>query len=85
MGVATQAEAAKRKLAGYIEVKGCAYWVPVCGTVMGSGPDIESPPPARPGPQHKLILPIFRPNTLTGVQRNWSPGEHVGDADEVVE
>jgi hypothetical protein len=39
MGVATQAEAAKRKLAGYIEVKGCAYWVPVCGTVMGSGPD----------------------------------------------
>ncbi|MGC2074348.1 MAG: hypothetical protein WA694_24035 [Pseudolabrys sp.] len=25
MGVATQAEAAKRKLAGYIEVKGCAY------------------------------------------------------------
>ena len=39
MGMTTPAESAKRKLAGYIELKGCAYWVPVCGTVMGSGPD----------------------------------------------
>ena len=39
MGMTTQAEAAKRKLAGYVELTGCVYWVPVCGTVMGSGPD----------------------------------------------
>ena len=39
MGMTTQAEAAKRKLAGYVELKGCVYWVPVCGTVMGSGPN----------------------------------------------
>ncbi len=39
MGMTTQGEAAKRKLVGYIELKGCVYWVPACGTVMDSGPD----------------------------------------------
>jgi len=39
MGVTTQADAAKRKPAGYIELDGCAYWVPLACTGMGSGPD----------------------------------------------
>ena len=40
IGMATQAEAAKRKhQTGYIELKGCAYWSPLCGTRMGSGPN----------------------------------------------
>ena len=39
MGVTTQADAAKRKPAGYIELDGCAYWVPLACTAMGSGPD----------------------------------------------
>ena len=41
IGVTTQAEAAKRKLPpGSIRLDGCAYWMPLCGTVMGSAPDI---------------------------------------------
>jgi hypothetical protein len=39
MGATTQADAAKRKPAGYIELNGCAYWVPLACTVMGSGND----------------------------------------------
>ena len=40
IGMTAQAEAAKRKYPpGSIELKGCAYWRPLCGTVMGSGPD----------------------------------------------
>jgi hypothetical protein len=39
MGMTTQAEAAKRKPAGYIELTGCARWVPPACIVMGSGPD----------------------------------------------
>ena len=38
-GMTTQAEAAKRKAAGPTTLEGCPYWVPVCGIVMGSGPD----------------------------------------------
>jgi hypothetical protein len=38
IGMTTQAEAAKRKHPpGFIELKGCAYWSPLCGTLMGSG------------------------------------------------
>jgi hypothetical protein len=37
MGATTQADAAKRKPAGHIELDGCAYWVPLACTVMGSG------------------------------------------------
>src|SRR5262245_57246084 len=40
IGMATQAEAAKRKPPGSIQLQGCAYWMPLCGTVMGSAPDI---------------------------------------------
>jgi hypothetical protein len=41
IGMATQAEAAKRKYPpGYVRLEGCAYWMPLCGTVMGSAPDI---------------------------------------------
>jgi hypothetical protein len=39
MGATTQADAAKRKPAGYIELDGCAYWVPLACTVMGSSPN----------------------------------------------
>ena len=39
IGMTTQAEAAKRKPAGF-QLEGCAYWMPLCGTVMGSAPDI---------------------------------------------
>ena len=38
-GMTTQAEAAKRKAAGPTTLEGCPHWVPVCGIVMGSGPD----------------------------------------------
>jgi hypothetical protein len=38
-GMTTQAEAAKRKAAGSTKLEGCPYWVPVCGIVMGFGPD----------------------------------------------
>ena len=38
MGATTQADAAKRKPAGSVELDGCAYWVPLACTVMGSGP-----------------------------------------------
>jgi hypothetical protein len=34
-GMTTQAEAAKRKIPpGSIQLQGCAYWMPLCGTVM---------------------------------------------------
>ena len=40
IGMATQAEAAKRKNPpGSIELKGCAYWRPLCGMFMGSAPN----------------------------------------------
>ncbi|HXX07085.1 MAG TPA: hypothetical protein VEJ43_03315 [Pseudolabrys sp.] len=39
MSLSAQAEAAKRKTTGPTVLEGCAYWVPVCGAVMGSGPD----------------------------------------------
>jgi len=40
-GMTTQAEAAKRKYPpGSTQLKGCAYWMPLCGTVMGSAPAI---------------------------------------------
>ena len=40
IGMTTQAEAAKGKHPpGYIELKGCAYWGPLCGTFMGPGPN----------------------------------------------
>ena len=45
----TQAEAAKRKLPpGSIRLDGCAYWMPLCGTVMGSAPDIYVLSPSVP-------------------------------------
>src|SRR5262245_34664172 len=41
IGMTTQAEAAKRTLPpGSIRLDGCAYWMPLCGTVMGSAPNI---------------------------------------------
>ena len=41
MGMTTQAEAAKRKSPpGSTQLKGCAYWMPLCGTVMGTAPNI---------------------------------------------
>ena len=41
IGMTAQAEAAKRKYPpGYIQFEGCAYWMLLCGTVMGSAPDI---------------------------------------------
>ena len=39
IGMTTNAEAAKRKPAGFIELTGCARWAPPACTVMGSGPD----------------------------------------------
>jgi hypothetical protein len=41
IGMTTQAEAAKRKSPpGSFQLQGCAYWMPLCGTVMGSAPNI---------------------------------------------
>jgi hypothetical protein len=49
MGMTTQAEAAKRKIPpGSIQLQGCAYWMPLCGTVMGSAPDIYVLSPSVP-------------------------------------
>ena len=47
IGMTTQAEAAKRKPAGF-QLDGCAYWMPLCGTVMGSAPDIYVLSPSVP-------------------------------------
>jgi hypothetical protein len=48
-GMTTQAEAAERKIApGSIQLQGCAYWMPLCGTVMGSAPDIYVLSPSVP-------------------------------------
>jgi hypothetical protein len=75
MGVATQAEAAKRKLAGYIEVKGCAYWVPVCGTVMGSGPDTYVLS-GTPVPLHTPVKVFGR--KIGNINLCWRPGRAGG-------
>ena len=41
IGMTMQAEAAKRKgPPGSFQLQGCAYWMPLCGTVMGSAPNI---------------------------------------------
>src|SRR5262245_25779871 len=49
IGMATQAEAAKlRHAPGYVQLEGCAYWMPLCGTVMGSAPDIYVLSPSVP-------------------------------------
>jgi hypothetical protein len=40
IGMTTQAEAAKRKIPPGFQLEGCAYWMPLCGTVMGSAPNI---------------------------------------------
>jgi hypothetical protein len=48
-GMTTQAEAAKRKiLPGSFQLEGCAYWMPLCGTVMGSAPNIYVLSPSVP-------------------------------------
>jgi hypothetical protein len=43
----TQAEAAKRKSPPF-QLQGCAYWMPLCGTVMGSAPNIYVLSPSVP-------------------------------------
>jgi hypothetical protein len=49
IGTTTQAEAAKRKIPpGSIQLEGCAYWMPLCGTVMGSAPNIYVLSPSVP-------------------------------------
>jgi len=41
IGMTTQGEAAKRKSPpSSFQLQGCAYWMPLCGTVMGSAPNI---------------------------------------------
>src|SRR5262245_47110408 len=41
IGMLTPAEPAKGKIpSGSFQLEGCAYWMPLCGTVMGSAPNI---------------------------------------------
>jgi hypothetical protein len=60
-GMTTQAEAAKRKAAGPTTLEGCPYWVPVCGIVMGSGPDTY----VLSGAQVPSV-PLYTPVTVRG-------------------
>jgi hypothetical protein len=49
IGMTTHAEAAKRKIPpGSYQLEGCAYWMPLCGTVMGSAPNIYVLSPSVP-------------------------------------
>jgi hypothetical protein len=49
LGMTAQAEAAKRKIPpGSFQLEGCAYWMPLCGTVMGSAPNIYVLSPSVP-------------------------------------
>src|SRR5262245_43109675 len=49
IGMTTQAEAAKRKSPpGSFQLQGCAYWMTLGGTVMGSAPKVDGPGPSGP-------------------------------------
>jgi len=49
IGMTTQGEAAKRKSPpSSFQLQGCAYWMPLCGTVMGSAPNIYVLSPSVP-------------------------------------
>jgi hypothetical protein len=70
-GMATQVEAAKRKPPGF-QLEGCAYWMPLCGTVMGSSPDIYVLSPSVP-----WNTPITVFGQRTGPNSCWGRGTQV--------
>jgi hypothetical protein len=69
MGMATHAEAAKRTLPpGTMQLDGCAYWLPLACTNMGSGPNTTFAlyGSATPVPLHTPISVLGRKTGNTG-------------------